>query len=223
MSLYTFSHEKNLPAVKKPHGLTILESSDVKLLSMLGETTTADVRTRLANDHVAFVAYMHKQPAAFGWMARGKAVIGELNHALILPIGHRYLWNFRTLVNYRGLGIYPALLQHIIQYEMSMAERFWIVHAPENKSSLKGITKAGFEYVGKLYAMPGGETAIEATAAAQALAEPLAFMDIQLSSAAVASCWNCSSPYLKKRTPDCCCAAADTECTNNSQLLMLSH
>ncbi|HEU4609666.1 MAG TPA: N-acetyltransferase, partial [Chitinophagaceae bacterium] len=164
MSLYTLSHAKDLPAVKKPHGLTIRESSDVKLLSLLGEITTDEVRRRLANDHLAFVAYMHKRPAAFGWMARGKAVIGELNHSLILPIGHRYLWNFRTLVNYRGLGIYPALLQHIIQYEASRAERFWIIHAPENQSSLKGITKAGFEYVGKLYTTPEGETAIEATA-----------------------------------------------------------
>jgi GNAT superfamily N-acetyltransferase len=69
----------------------------------------------LANDHLAFVGYINNQPAAFGWMARGKARIGELNHELILPIGNRYLWNFRTMEAYRGLGVYPALLQYIIE------------------------------------------------------------------------------------------------------------
>jgi hypothetical protein len=212
VSLYTLSRAKHLPVVKEPHGLIIEESSDAALLSWLGNTTVEEVTRRLANDHAAFVAYMHGHPAAFGWMARGKATIGELNHSFILPVRHRYLWNFRTLANYRGLGIYPALLQHIIRYESGIADRFWIIHAPENKSSLKGITKAGFRYVGKLYTNADGYAAIETTPSARALRVSLAFMDIQLSANLPASCWNCFSPYLKKRQATCCCAEDNSEC-----------
>jgi hypothetical protein len=88
-------------------------------------------------------------------MARGKASIGELAHELILSIGNRFLWNFRIMDSFRGLGIYPALLQYIIHYESEKADRFWIIHAPENRSSLKGIQKGGFYHVGKLYSKEG--------------------------------------------------------------------
>jgi RimJ/RimL family protein N-acetyltransferase len=115
----------------------------------MGSISAKDVVKRLGNDHVAFIAFVNGVPAAFGWMARGKAFIGELNHDLILPYRHRYLWKFRTMEPFRGLGIYPVLLQRIIQLEESKADRFWIIHAPENEASLKGIQKAGFQHVGE--------------------------------------------------------------------------
>ena len=87
------------------------ESTDILMLSIIGNSTIEDVTKRLANDNKAFVAFINNLPAAFGWMARDNANIGELNHEFILPAGNRYLWNFRTLEAYRGLGIYPALLQ----------------------------------------------------------------------------------------------------------------
>lgn len=221
MSLYTFSNRTVFPFINKPAGLTINESTDISLLSALGNTTIEEVRNRLANDHLAFVAFVHQRPAAFGWMARGKAKIGELDHEFILPEKNRYLWNFRTLMEYRGLGIYPALLQYIMQYEGNKANRFWIIHAPENKSSLKGIVKAGFEYAGKLYAGNNG-IKIEASAAGENLSDLLEYMDIPLSNETSASCWNCSSPYLKKRKPECCCAEANTECIGKTVFSMAS-
>lgn len=170
MSLYTLSNANKLPVNIGPTGLIIQESTDVELLSLMGTTTVEVVTKRLANDHLAFVAYLHKQPAAFGWMVKGKITIRELNHSFILPMRHRYLWNFRTLADYRGQGIYPALLQYIPQYEGNKARRYGIIHAPENGSSLKGITKAGFQYVGKLYTNANGLLVMEATPAPKAFA-----------------------------------------------------
>lgn len=216
MSLYTISKADTLPSIKLSAGLQIQESTDTALLAQMGSTTQEEVIKRLANDHVAFVAYMNGEPAAFGWMAKGKAFIGELNHELILPIGNRYLWNFRTMEAFRGLGIYPALLRYIIQQEGGKANRFWIIHAPENKSSLKGIQKAGFQYVGKLYTNNNGLAAIENTTASNSYHELLEQMNISLSEEAPASCWNCSSPYLKKRQNECCCATSANECVSNN-------
>lgn len=221
MSLYTHTTTHMLPAIKTPEDLVMKESTDVDLLAWMGTTTHEDVIKWMANDHVAFVAYIGRIPAAFGWMARGKALIGELAHELILPIGNRYLWNFRTMEKFRGLGIYPALLHYIICYERAKANRFWIIHAPENTSSLNGIKKAGFQFIGKLYSNHG-IAMIEPTYTDENSCRLLTEMDITISDEKPASCWNCSSPYLKKRKAACCCAPAGSECVGNNLLSLAS-
>ncbi len=222
MSLYTFSHSDKLTSVKIPAGLKTEESTDISLLSTIGNSTREEVTKRLANDNRVFIAYIKNLPAAFGWMARDNAKIGELNHEFILPKDNRYLWNFRTFEAYRGLGIYPALLQYIMQNGDNKASRFWIIHAPENNASLKGIEKAGFEYVGKLYIDENDTTTIESNETALIFQEELEYMDIQLSGQTATSCWNCSSPYLKKRNVVCCCSTAGNECIGNNMLSMAS-
>ena len=211
MSLYTFSQKDQLPEMILPEGLTFEESTDITLLSNLGDITRQEIVNRFANDHLAFVAFMRGKAAAFGWMARGKALIGEIDHELVLPVANRYLWNFRTLPEFRGLGIYPALLQFIIRYEKK-GEHFWIIHAPENKSSMRGIVKAGFEYVGKLYTDSEGMAALDANDLSKDHRYLLGEMDIRLSYDTAASCWNCSSPYIKNRKAECCCATEAEEC-----------
>jgi GNAT superfamily N-acetyltransferase len=210
MSLYTLTTASRLPNVPLPQGLRMEMSDNVELLSAMGSITVEEVIRRMANDHVAFAAYINDVPAAFGWMASGKAFIGELNHEIILPVGNRYLWNFRTMEAFRGLGIYPALLQYIIRHESKKANRFWIAHAPENRSSLKGIKKAGFHFAGKLYSHHGA--VIERTSLSLDCRELLAEMNISISEEDPASCWNCSSPFYKKRKAECCCEAAGDEC-----------
>lgn len=222
MSLYTFSNSDKLTPVQIPAGLTMEVSDDIRLLSILGNTAVEEVTKRMANDNTAFVAYMNNQPAAFGWMARDKAKIGELNHEFILPTGNRYLWNFRTQEAFRGLGIYPALLQYILQHGTADANRFWIIHAPENNASLKGIQKAGFAYVGTLYLNDDNQAAIEFNNTTLSYREELEYMDITLSAETASSCWNCSSPYLKKHNPVCCCSTLGEECTDNRMLSVVS-
>ena len=212
MSLYTFSPTENNSSVKVPQGFRAESSTDIKLLSILGNSSIGEVRHRLANDNRAFIAYLNNQPAAFGWMAVDAARIGELKHNLILPEGHRYLWNFRTFEAFRGQGVYPTLLQFILQQGDRKANRFWIIHAPENAASLKGIRKAGFEYVGKLYIDSNDFVMIDENESSLAYQEQLEYMDIRLSGEKSRSCWNCSSPYLKKRNAVCCCKPVGEDC-----------
>ena len=221
MSLYTHTTTNPLPAIRVPAGLRMEECINVELLAWMGTTTVEAVIKRMANDHLAFVAYINNIPAAFGWMARGKALIGELNHELILPVGNRYLWNFRTMESFRGLGIYPALLQYIVRYENAKSNRFWIIHAPENNASLKGIKKAGFQFVGTLYSSNAGAI-IENTSMSRNRSDLLAEMNIAISEEESVSCWNCSSPHLKKRKAECCCAKSGTECIGNNLLSLAS-
>lgn len=202
--------------------ILVEESTNIELLAVMSSSSPDNIITRLANDHAAYVATVNGTPAAFGWMARGSAFIGELNHRIVLPYRHRYLWNFRTMEVFRGLGIYPALLQRIIEMERPAADRFWIIHAPENNASLRGIEKAGFQYVGRLY-NTGIRTTIEATDAASENRVFLEEMDIEIASGEPVSCWNCSSPFLKKRTNTCCCAANSTPCVGNNLSKLMAH
>ncbi len=218
MSLYTFSSHDALPSLRVINELKIEECTDISLLSYLAGKKESEIISRLANDNLAFVAYINGQPAAFGWMARGKGIIGELGHEFILPISNRYLWNFRTVERFRGLGIYPLLLQYIMQYEGIKANRFWIIHAPENQASLKGIRKAGFRYLGNLYTYEG-QAFLDAPAVSGEEIQLIEEMDFRLSIKSSPSCWSCSSPFIKREEEICCCLAEGKFCTSRPEIV----
>ncbi len=220
MSLYTVSKNDIVPSVPLVKGLRMEASTDTGLLSALMQLPEGEVIDRLANDHLAFVAYYNEVPAAFGWMATGKARIGELNHEFVLPVGNAYLWNFRTMDAYRGLGIYPVLLQYIIKSQCAKFNRFWIIHAPENQSSLRGIQKAGFVYTGKLGLNGKKEINLEVGAVSHETRSLLEEMGLRINNGTAASCWNCSSPYLRKRQPRCCCSEKGMICSGADHLLL---
>ncbi|GAB3163152.1 hypothetical protein GCM10027291_02270 [Telluribacter humicola] len=184
-------------------------------MAEIGQTSVDEARKRFAAGHKAYVAYLHGLPTAFGWVATHTARIGELNHEFQLPARHRYLWNFRTLIDFRGLGIYPHLLQAILKDELTNSEQIWIMHAPENTASERGILKAGFTLTGQVSVINESEVIFTTGSQAQPLEEVLSTFGFMKSEEEPASCWNCSSPYLKNRIPSCCCAPRDMECTRN--------
>jgi GNAT superfamily N-acetyltransferase len=100
--------------------------------------------------------------AAFGWSAVTAAEISELGiDQLRLPPGNRYLWGFVTEPDYRGRGLYPRLLQAVLQRDTD-AERFWIGHDLDNDASASGIRRAGFSEVGRVHER-GGQLWMAAT------------------------------------------------------------
>jgi GNAT superfamily N-acetyltransferase len=91
---------------------------------------------------------------AFGWTATRRLSIGELGVERDLPPGDQYLWGFVTVPEARGKGLYPRLLQAILQREP--AERFWIGHDYDNRASARGILRAGFRPVGEVFPSDAG-------------------------------------------------------------------
>ncbi|GLV55602.1 hypothetical protein KDH_24460 [Dictyobacter sp. S3.2.2.5] len=71
-----------------------------------------------------------------------------------------FLYYFVTLPAWRGQGIYPRLLQHILRSEGEGNERFWIVHQHENVASQRGIEKAGFQIASKVYFIAADKLAL---------------------------------------------------------------
>lgn len=50
----------------------------------------------------------------------------------------------------RGIGIYPDVLKYICSSIGDEGSRFFMLVSPENKSSIRGIEKAGFKLTGKV-------------------------------------------------------------------------
>lgn len=187
-------------------GLSTLRETDPIALATLQGKSEAEIVRRFEHGHRAYVAFWKGAPAGWGWVATRIAEIGELGATLVVPPDHRYLWNFVTLPSYRGMGVYPRLLDAIVRSESAEAERFWIAYAPENHASGSGIRKAGFVTLAELSFDPDGRPAVKeripggGTAAARLLGLPE--MERTL-----APCWRCARRGAQSR-----CSAGGCTC-----------
>jgi GNAT superfamily N-acetyltransferase len=155
MALATWWRDDALPLLTPLPGFDVTVGKDADAIARLASLTRHEAAARLDAGHRNYMASVDGVPAAYGWVATVSASIGELDIAFGVPDHDRYLWDFATLPAWRGLGIYPRLLQVILAREGTDAERFWIVHAPENAASASGIAKAGFTAVSELSFLPG--------------------------------------------------------------------
>ena len=88
-----------------------------------------------------------------GWLAyRQHFYIGETDFGFDMDRSDAaILFDFQTVPEYRGQGYYPMLLKSIVS-QAQEPKKFVIYTAPDNESSARGITKAGFEFDGTLSA-----------------------------------------------------------------------
>lgn len=128
------------------------------LMAQLNNISIDEVKVRRQSGHHPYLGYIGEIAVTYGWVATREASIGELNLVFSLPSEERYLWDFATIPEWQGKGLYPHLLQEIIKLEN--ANRFWIINAPENLPSGAGMQKAGFQAVGQLSFLPDGSVGL---------------------------------------------------------------
>ena len=198
MSFATFWIEDTLPMIASLPGYTAGPAFDWAELAEINHLTHAEVMDRLNDRHHPYVARMDGQPVAYGWLATSKVSIGELEINVELPSGDRYLWDFATLPDWQGRGLYPRLLQSIIEQEIQNAKRFWIIHAPENLPSGAGMSKAGFEFVGQLSFTVDGKVGLAPYSDSIERARIGAnLLQVPLFESILAPCWNCGGKIAK--------------------------
>lgn len=187
-----FRHRSDASPFKTPvEGMAVHRESDPMVMSQLQGRQLSEIESRFASGHRAYLATIDGVPAAWGWVATSSATIGELKASFSLPSTDRYLWNFVTLAAFRGRGIYPQLLDAIVEAESVDGERFWIAYAPENHASGIGIKKAGFELIADLSFDRAGRPVVRdirtdgGSAASRLLGLPAI-------TEAVAQCWKCA-------------------------------
>jgi hypothetical protein len=196
MALATWWRGDALPELKPLPGLDVAPGDDVGAIARQTGLSRDEAGARLAAGHRVYVASIDGTPAAHGWVATMSASIGELAMAFAVPERDRYLWDFVTLPAFRGRGIYPRLLQGILAREGAGADRFWIIHAPENAASASGIAKAGFTSVSALSFLRGagvGAVTVDRPERARfgaALLGVATYEAVQ-SGQVVSPCWRC--------------------------------
>jgi hypothetical protein len=171
--------------------------------------------------HQPYLAYVEQAPVGYGWMATQEASIGELDLHFALPASERYLWDFATLPDWQGFGIYPRLLQHMLMQQSSTVERVWIIHAPENSPSGAGMAKAGLLPVGQLSFRSDGGVGLAPFETLERAQAGAALLGIPLIESVLAPCWHCGGaththsmvidadscwPPLRPTTHPCTCA-----------------
>ena len=198
MSFATFWSEDTLTPIGSLPGVTAGPTSDWDELAEINHISRAEVIDRINNGHRPYVARMDGQPVAYGWLATRKISIGELDINFELPTDDRYLWDFATLPDWQGRGLYPRLLQAILEQEIQNAKRFWIIHAPENLPSGAGMSKAGFEFVGQLSFTADGKVGLapysDSTERARIGAD---LLQVPLIESVLAPCWSCGEMVAK--------------------------
>ena len=143
-----------LPSLQPPALMTIEFDPPPATIQRIVDLNDEQIEERFQRANRAVVGWIGTAPASIGWSSSGRVEIGELGLDFDLPPGNRYLWDFVTLPEWRGRGIYPALLQAFIKHEPDV-ERFWVGHDLDNFASSRGILKAGFQTVGEVYAVDG--------------------------------------------------------------------
>ena len=198
MSFATFWTEDTLTPLASLPEFTAGLTFDWDELAEINHISQAEVINRINHGHRPYVARMDGQPVAYGWLATNKISIGELDINVELPPDDRYLWDFATLPDWQGRGLYPRLLQSILEQEIQNAKRFWIIHAPENLPSGVGMSKAGFEFVGQLSYTLDGKVGLapyaDTTERARIGAD---LLQVPLIESVLAPCWNCGEMVAK--------------------------
>jgi GNAT superfamily N-acetyltransferase len=157
MAVATWWHGDSLPQLPPLPGFDAALTDNVPLAARLAQLNEQEVQTRMDGGHRLYVASLREIPISYGWVATRNASIGKLGITFQLPTKNLYLWDFATLPTWRGYGVYPQLLQVILKQEASSGDRFWIIYAPENHASERGIHKAGMSPVAELsFAVKGG-------------------------------------------------------------------
>jgi GNAT superfamily N-acetyltransferase len=207
MSFAMRHRDDPMPVLPSTHSLSVRREESAEIMATLQERSAGELWRRFDDGHRAYVASMDGELTAWGWVATRTASIGELGATFSMPESDRYLWNFVTRPSYRGLGIYPRLLEAIVRAESAEAERFWIAYAPENHASGNGIAKAGFHAVAEMSFDADGRPAVRALTAGGAGAASR-MLGLPETTDELTPCWRC----VRAGRPGMSCAAGTCRC-----------
>lgn len=107
-----------------------------------------DYRNRFQQNHILCFWKDGDRVISYGWLnPNEKHFLGELSLDINLENKVEVLYDFFTKEAYRGEGLYPSLLQKM---SLRNSKPKLIYAFSHNFSSIKGIEKAGFVFLGKI-------------------------------------------------------------------------
>ncbi|HEX2349530.1 MAG TPA: GNAT family N-acetyltransferase [Ktedonobacterales bacterium] len=125
---------------------------EAALAQAMGLSEMGEIRRRFAAGSRCYVARdVSGAIAGYGWVSRGEERIGELERSFRLPPDEAYIWDCATLPPYRQRGVYTALLEAMVSALWGEGvRRIWIGSSRDNRPSLRGFARAGFQPVARV-------------------------------------------------------------------------
>ena len=121
------------------------------LAAAMGLPDAAVAARRFTGGRRCYAAWDSGRIVAYGWASQGGECVGELERAFRMAPGEAYIWDCVTLPEYRGRGLYSALLAYMLaELRDADVRRTWIGASLDNQASIRGFMKAGFQPAIKL-------------------------------------------------------------------------
>jgi GNAT superfamily N-acetyltransferase len=155
MALATWWQGDTLPDLRPLPHFSVRPSTDKQLIAQLAQLSIEEVERRFQVGNHLYLAYIDEEPVAYGWLATQHASIDEIQLSFNVTEKNCYLWDFATLLEWRGKSIYQHFLQDLIRQEVPHIERFWIGYVPDNKAAERAITNAGFQSIADISVVNG--------------------------------------------------------------------
>jgi len=117
-----------------------------EVLAEEGEEYLAQIRQNFATGAVFWLGLIDNRVVAYQWTRRGSKTKRYLVNILPQDI---VIYATATFPQWRGKGIYPAMMQYIIEKELAGHGTAYVNCKVWNKPSIRGIIKAGFTQIGQ--------------------------------------------------------------------------
>lgn len=123
--------------------------ADIDELTRAMNLPTPDlIHERLQGNRRCFILKYEDRIVTYGWVTRGIEQVGELEREFHLYDNEAYIWDCGTIAQFRGQGLYSALLSQLIYHlHVEGVPRIWIGASRQNQPSIRGIVNAGFKLV----------------------------------------------------------------------------
>jgi GNAT superfamily N-acetyltransferase len=118
------------------------------LLPAVGEEQANEIKHRFENGKRCFVGLVEGKLACWGWVSHADEWIGEMKVTFRLESDEAYIWDCVTLLEFRRQGLFSGLINHMARdLQKEGVIRVWIGSNFENRPSIKGFEKAGYQPV----------------------------------------------------------------------------
>ena len=122
--------------------LVPIAKEDLCKMEVFGKQKMRETKSRFRRGDTGLCAMAGSEIVGYGWIKHR----GSFDHFYRIGKNVAYLSSFFVREDYRGKGIYPALITHLIQ-NADNCDVFFISAYTRNKSSLRGLRKVGFQQI----------------------------------------------------------------------------
>lgn len=123
-----------------------LQNIDAGVQPKIPVTIEVEKTKKAFSEKVHFTALHNNTVVNNSYMFTGNLLARQIGLKKIPLIG-----DCETSAEYRGLNIYPYVINRILQYCKEQGHKKAVIFvAPDNRSSIRGIEKSGFTYLYKV-------------------------------------------------------------------------